>query len=221
MAAHARGRLDEAAAFYERALATWKTALGEKHPSTAIAQASLGSLYCDRGWYARAEPLLAAALSTRERVLGPDHPKTAASVTMLGGLYLLSGRASEAEKQLERAWAAFQAAGSEASPDGVKTLHNLASSEFRQGAYDRRKYGEAEQHLRKLVELRERTTGLGSLALAAALDSLSRTCVEMKNYREAERAEGRALAIRRTALGPQHPDTVASFHRYTSLHNRR
>ena len=60
--------------------------LGPDHPDVATAAGHLGQLYCDKGEFAKAEPLELRALAIDEKKLG-EHVETVRSLDDLGDFY--------------------------------------------------------------------------------------------------------------------------------------
>ena len=69
----ARGRLEEAIRYCHRALAFWKTSLGEDHPRVADSTHMLATLYFRLGMIERAEAWCRQALARKKRILGERH----------------------------------------------------------------------------------------------------------------------------------------------------
>jgi tetratricopeptide (TPR) repeat protein len=82
-----RGRYEQAASLYQRALAIREHQLGPNHPNTASSLNDLANLYQDQGKYPETEPLYQRALAIYEQQLGPHHPNTATSLNNLALLY--------------------------------------------------------------------------------------------------------------------------------------
>ena len=71
-----RGRLDEAEAFYERALQGKEKALGPDYMSTLDTVHNLALPYSNQGQLDEAEALYERALQGKEKALEPDHTST-------------------------------------------------------------------------------------------------------------------------------------------------
>src|SRR5262249_42587505 len=92
------GRLDEAAALYERTIPEFEATVGLDHRYIPGARYSLGRCYMLRGEYAKADPLLRNALELWRKKLGPDQPVTGNNaLNMFAENLQYQGRWAEAE----------------------------------------------------------------------------------------------------------------------------
>ncbi|KAI9854152.1 MAG: hypothetical protein M1813_001359, partial [Trichoglossum hirsutum] len=105
-----QGKLAEAEAMYQRALAGYEKALGPEHTSTLSTVNNLGSLYKKQGKLAEAEAMYQRALAGYERALGPEHTSALSTVHNLGSLYKKQGKLAEAEAMYQRALAGYERA---------------------------------------------------------------------------------------------------------------
>jgi serine/threonine-protein kinase len=96
------GRLEDAEAMYEAAIADARAAVGETHPRVAWAYGSLGGLRSVQGRHAEAERLVRQALEIHRRAAGPDHPNVAGSMGHLAVVLTRAGRLAEAESLARR-----------------------------------------------------------------------------------------------------------------------
>jgi tetratricopeptide (TPR) repeat protein len=161
--------------------------------------------------------LLTKAVATRERVLGPNSADLASALNNLGVLYARQQRLTEARKALERGLAIGEQSVGAKHPRTVPLIANLGWVYFTEGRYHKESFLKAETMYRRLLALQEQRMGPDRIEVSDALASLAEVCAAEKNYREAKQLEERALAIRRTLLGPQHPDTVKTLKQYTFL----
>ena len=88
---------------YLKALAIWRTTLGETHPGYADRLNNLGVLYLSWGEYAVAEPLLREALEIRRLTLGEEHSSYAITLTNLAIVAVAKGRQDDALRLLKAA----------------------------------------------------------------------------------------------------------------------
>ena len=68
------GRLDEALAHSEQALAIFEKTLGTEHQTTAISYSNLGALLFQMQDYGAAVTRLEQALAIKQKTVGPNHP---------------------------------------------------------------------------------------------------------------------------------------------------
>jgi len=227
----------EAEALLLRALAIREAELGPNHPDTAISLNNLALLLQAQGRYGEAEPQLRRALAIREATLRSDHPDIVFTLNDLAGVLRAQGRFEEAEQLLLRALAIREAAVDPDHPDRVTspntaTILDMATSLHNLGVLlrDQGRYGEAEQRLRRALEIREQALGPDHPDTATSHNSLgvllrAQRPTEQLLLKEAEQLLRRVLAIREAAVDPDHPDratspnTATSLDMATSLHN--
>jgi tetratricopeptide (TPR) repeat protein len=149
-----QGKLQEAKAMLQQALAGYEKVLGPDHTSTLDSINSLGILYRDQGKLQEAEVMSQQALAGYEKVLGPDHTSTLASINNLGNLYSDQGKLQEAEVMLQRALAGYQKALDPGHTFTIMVIHNLGILYSRQG-----KLQEAEAMLQRALAGYEKVLG--------------------------------------------------------------
>ncbi len=120
------GRKEEAAHYFEQALAIREEAHGPPHPTMADDLVHLAELYQELGQYAEALPLLKRALAIWERNL-PDHPIVATCLEKLASLYWELGQYAEALPLLKRALAIDEQAYGPTHPEVATDLEGLAA----------------------------------------------------------------------------------------------
>jgi tetratricopeptide (TPR) repeat protein len=148
------GLLDAAAPLQERALATRRRELGEKHPDTLTSISSMGELLLAQGKLNEAEPYFREALATRRRVLGEEHPDTLLAINNMGGLRLVQGKLSEAEPYWREALAKRRRVLGEDDPDVLNSINNMGGLLYEQG-----KLSESEPYRREALEKSRRLLG--------------------------------------------------------------
>jgi tetratricopeptide (TPR) repeat protein len=119
------GRVDEAIALHEAALAECERVLGDTHPDTLWSKNDLAVAYRVAGRLGEAIALHEAAERERERGLGVSHPDTLLSRNDLAAAYRLAGRVDEAILLLESALAGLERVLGPAHPDTVAVRGNL------------------------------------------------------------------------------------------------
>src|SRR5918996_946183 len=123
----AAGKLAEAVALVQRALAIGENPLGPEHAEVATSLHTLARLYGAQGKYAEAEPLQRRALAIREKALGPEHPAVAASLHNLAVLYAAQGKYAKAEPMFRRALAIGEQTLGPGHPNVAIILDSLAA----------------------------------------------------------------------------------------------
>lgn len=102
-----QGRIESAERGFREVVARFRALLGDGHPFTWLATASLGDAVSRRGRHAEAEALLRDALSHLETVTGPSSEEAARVLTQLGSCLRRAGRTGAAIAEHERAMAIF------------------------------------------------------------------------------------------------------------------
>src|SRR6185312_4903146 len=77
--------------------------LGNEHPETLNAMASLGYTFLEEKKYTEADKMLTEVLDIQRRILGPDHPEVAKTDYNLAGVKADMGHHEEALKLLRHA----------------------------------------------------------------------------------------------------------------------
>jgi tetratricopeptide (TPR) repeat protein len=103
-----RGRLDEAAELYERALGTFRRKLGEGSAEVALNLSGLATLRQQQGRAAEAGRLFARALPLMERLFGRGHAEVAMTVHNLAYHERAQGHLGRAEALYARALRIFR-----------------------------------------------------------------------------------------------------------------
>ncbi|KAL3434556.1 hypothetical protein BDV09DRAFT_195760 [Aspergillus tetrazonus] len=98
-----QGRLSEAEAMYQRALAGYNTTLSQNHLSVPKAKNNLGRVYHNQGKLHQAGKLLQEALTGKTMILGLAHISTLRILNNLGSLFQDQGKLPEAEMTLKQA----------------------------------------------------------------------------------------------------------------------
>ena len=212
-----QGRMEDAQRLYQRALAIWEKNPGVGILDAATVEASLAAIYTHQGYYSKAESLLKKALATRESVGGANRAEISSVMSNLGFLYGSQNRLSEARNVLERALQLAESTIGPTHPRTIPIIANLAWVYYSEGRFSKDRYAKAEGLYRRLVGVQEQRRGPDAIEVSNALAGLAEVCAAQKNYKEAKQHEERALAIRRTVLGPQHPETVRTLKQYTFL----
>ncbi|MCA9712733.1 MAG: tetratricopeptide repeat protein, partial [Myxococcales bacterium] len=128
----AEGRLAEALAAHERALALREQALGAQHPEIADSLVNVGRLQAALG-DARALATLERGRALAEATLGPAHPVVATADNELGVLLLGLGRGPEGIAALRQAIEIRERALGADDPGLASMLSNLAAAQAEHG----------------------------------------------------------------------------------------
>jgi esterase/lipase superfamily enzyme len=94
----AAGRLPQAGAYYERALAAQEVLLGNEHPDLVPLLQAMAALQSRQQNYAASESLLQRSIAIERGAYGARHANVLASMGLLRELYRTAGRAADAER---------------------------------------------------------------------------------------------------------------------------
>ncbi len=202
-----QGRYAEAEALYQRALAVREKALGANNPEVAQSLNNLASLYRIQNRLAETETLYQRALAIREKTLGLDHSAVAETLNHLGILYHAEGKYADAERSYRRALAIREKALGPDHPNVAQTQTNLGIT--CQGTGQDCRSGSALQACARHSQDRRSVQTIRSVA--HTLKNLAVVYRVQAKYSDAETLLQRALSIRETALGANHPDVAETL----------
>lgn len=196
-----RGRYEQAAALFRRALHINEQILGFEHPQVALSLNKLANTLFDQGKYSEAKPLYQCALRIWEQALGVEHPDVARALNNLALLSCKQGQYTEAEPLSQRALSIWeQNLGPEHSMVGY-SLNVLGNIAFELG-----KYVEAESLCLRTLRIWEQTLGSEHSMVGYSLHNLAEVYMACERYAEAEWLHRRILRIWEQTMGPEHPD---------------
>ncbi len=115
--AKAEGDLENAEAYFFKALQICNSQLGQEHEQTATISSNLAALYQTAGYYEKSREMHMMALETRRKLLGEDHPDTAQSHNNLALALLNTGDRSWARRHFEKSLMGFEALGTQCADD--------------------------------------------------------------------------------------------------------
>ncbi len=190
------GRIAEAEVLLRRTLAVQERTLGAVHHTVAMTLNNLMGVLAERGALAEARRLCERALAMREQVYPPGHPMTASSVHNLAWLSAAQGRTEEARALYVRAEQMRTAALGADHPDTTKTRSNLAVL-----AIERGDTATARRLLEQVIAAREAAVGADHPTVAGALTYLGEALVLDGEWKAADTALTRSLAIWRKQPG--------------------
>jgi tetratricopeptide (TPR) repeat protein len=123
------GRLDEAAALYERALGVFRRKLGGDSSEVALNLSSLAGLRQRQGRLPAAERLYTRALALQERAFGRGHPEVAMTLNNAAFLARERGQLARAESLYDRALQSFRRVLGGQHPHTRLCLANLRAAQ--------------------------------------------------------------------------------------------
>ncbi len=190
----AEGRLTSAEHHYREALEVRDRVYGKGTPLTARAQFNLGRVKASGGDYIKAKPFLTQALKHRETSAGKLDQPLAEILFTLGKMESHSGRSKQAENYLTRSLKIHEALGRHqrtAESWSQLALVNLAQGRLLQ----------ADNHATTALIYTNRNISGDKIAEAAALDTVARVKLALKQVTQAQDISGQAARLRREATG--------------------
>lgn len=195
-----------------RAAARVDSTLGGEPESAATARAAIGWAYLRLGRYEEAEPLLLAALREREALLAGDDSDVAESIFQWASLLGATGRYDEAEPLHRTALAVRRDHPGEESAvvESLTALGILLSEVGRLDA--------AETSLREALSIADQLDP-DSRDVAALYNHIGVALWNKGELEEIEPLWQGALALRRQALGNEHPEVAESLNNLAVLYD--
>ena len=204
------GRWSEARTSIETACKLRAEFLGPLEPATLDAKDQLIQTVRQLGQFNLAEATARDVKRYRKRKLGKKHELTLKSYRMLGLTLQDQGQYADATRYAEKAMKGFQdlyGATDPLHPDILISAYRLGSIYELMGDFSK-----SEVHLSESLNgLKQRGKGESHDA-SHVLYRLSYLQRRLGNYRESERTARASMEMRRTLLGPDHPDTVKAYH---------
>jgi tetratricopeptide (TPR) repeat protein/tRNA A-37 threonylcarbamoyl transferase component Bud32 len=194
------GRLDEALALNEDALATHRRLHPGDHADVAASLNGVASVLSALGRRAETERLMRESLEMYRRLYEGDNRHVAALLNNLGELLDSVGRAAEAEPMLVQALEMHRRLLPGDHRDVAMSLDNLAKVRDSLGRYD-----EAEALYLEALEMRRRLHGGDHPDLAVGLNNLGVLRSSQGRMSEAEPLLVQALEMRRRLFEGDHP----------------
>ena len=130
------GRLGDATADLERAVALLTELAGPDHPITGRALSVLARCASALGHYDQALDLDRRALAISERSLGPDHPEVGLAVFGIGSVLVDLNRPAEALAYHRRALRILEARFSASDPQVAMVHYSMSEADFALGDLD-------------------------------------------------------------------------------------
>ncbi len=207
------GRLDQATALFEQALAVYRKNVQTSDPALARALGNLGVAYQQGGRHDEAGQLFKQSLEINDAALKPDDPEIATSLTNLAKIYERQDRAIEAEGLLRRALKIREKRFPKADPIIAASLQNLAGALSPQG-----RDAEAEPLLRRAIAIREASQPRFHPETAGAYQFLAVNLRRQMRFAESEARFLTALEIRKKSQPEGHPDIASNLKDFATLY---
>jgi len=190
------GLLSQALRPLERSLEIRESSLDPDDPSIGQSFHQLGGLYTQWKKFSTAETMYKQALEIKENAYGPEHPSVARELEALALLYLLQEKATQAEPLRRRATQISQKWQREqSSSSSMQVLSRCAEEVFD-------------------ISNTNNSADIGKL-----LNDLGVLFFIQNNYSIAKSFFIRALEMRKSIFGQDHPDVAQSLHNLAALYN--
>jgi TonB family protein len=205
------GDYPEAEELFRRALEIGERSLGPENPALVPALTRLASALVLSGKLEDAQKLAVRVVAVSENGPAEHEPDVAILINDLARLCLKQSAYGVAEPLLLRLLAIKSSKG-EDHPEVGTVLSSLATVRQALGRHE-----SAEQLLRRVLEIRERTLAPNHFALALALEHLGEACAARGKIEEALQLFQRAQTIRELTLGAGHQSLRTSRDRIADL----
>lgn len=206
------GKLPQAIAQYEKALALAPEVLERDDPNLATLLFNVGGLYRETGQNVRAEASLRRALDIYEAQFGKDDSRVAATVQLLASLYRDMQQYAKAEPLFRRAVANLERQPGEEYPELAYTLSNFGKMYIDMGRPEK-----GEPLLRRALAIAEDQRGKDHPDVATMLDTLAGAYMAQGQYDQAEPLLRRGLDIRERKLGKDDQQVAESLYHLAVL----
>ena len=206
------GLMDKAERQLRAALHVSEQAHGPRHLLVAEAQAALARLFRVQGAYAPADSLLTLALATTRAEAGERDPMVPEHLHALGRLALEMGQLERAEAFHREGLALGEAIG-EAPRDLAISYANLADVIGYAGQYQEA----ADLHDKVLAMLRK--DNAPPALIAQSLAAVAFAQADLGQTAEAIRVQEEAVALHRTAFGPEHYKVPLQIYNLATMYN--
>ena len=203
-----QGDTQESASLFSQALSLFSGSLGPSHPEVGRTLGDLGELHRREGRLIEAETFHEKSLKVFEESLGPDHPEVAGVLNCLVSIFETQDRGEEASVARKRAKRIRD------SYLGPVFSYVVARSAGERVVRDRIQDDLSEpQPLHEyLVTIDQGELVSEKQRMAESLHNLALLYSEQGRYAEAEAQSLRALSIRESISGRDHPEIAVSLH---------
>ena len=199
------GKLEQADALMESALAKREELYGADSPETAKGLLALGSVRDSEAKYDDAERLVRQALDRDRRHLPPNDPAVAKAMLELGGVLDDRGAYDQSIAMLEQTEKLYSAPGADPA-DLADTLHELANAHFYAGHYET-----SEAINQRALAMYKQIYGERHPRVADILINLGAIRLDLGHYAEAEQYDRQALDIVQAWYGKDNPQTATDL----------
>ncbi|KAJ7640516.1 P-loop containing nucleoside triphosphate hydrolase protein [Mycena rosella] len=209
------GRLKDAEQLELAVVQNRRDILGDDHPDTLHAMASLASTYHKLGRLKEAEHLQIVVLEKQKEILEEDHPDTLHAMGNLASTFHNLGQLKEAEELEVVVFEKRIKILGEDHPGTLRAMVNLASTYYKLGQLK-----EAEELEVVVLEKRRKILGEDHPDTLNVIGHLASTYHDLGQLKEAEELRVVVLEKRRKILGEDHPDTLHTMDNLAATHCR-
>ncbi len=199
------GKLEQADALMESALAKREALYGPDSTETAKGLLALGSLRDAEARYGDAERLIRHALDRDRRHLPANDPAVAKAMLALGGVLEDRGAYDQSIAILEQTVQLYSAPGSSPA-DLADSLYELGNAQFYAGHYEK-----SEETNQRALAIYKQIHGERHPRVADVLINLGAIRLDTGHYRDAEQYDREALDIVQAWYGKDNPETATDL----------
>ena len=199
------GKLEQADALMESALAKREALYGPDSTETAKGLLALGSLRDAEARYGDAERLIRQALDRDRRHLPANDPAVAKAMLALGGVLEDRGAYDQSIAILEQTVQLYSAPGSSPA-DLADSLYELGNAQFYAGHYEK-----SEETNQRALAIYKQIYGERHPRVADVLINLGAIRLDTGHYRDAEQYDREALDIVQAWYGKDNPETATDL----------
>ncbi|CAB4024011.1 Nephrocystin-3, partial [Paramuricea clavata] len=212
----AKGELDHANNYHQRALAIKEQQLGPDHVEVADIYNDIGEVYRAKGELDQALDYHKRANAITQKQLGPDHVDVALSYNKMGEVYYDKGELDQAKDYHQQALEIYK---KQLGPDHIDVAHcyNKIGVLFRaKGELD-----QAEDYHQQELTIRENKLGPDHVDVADSYNNIGEVCFGKGELDQAKGYYERALVIIQKQLGPDHIDIAQSYANIGEVHRAK
>ncbi|WP_116813051.1 serine/threonine-protein kinase [Steroidobacter cummioxidans] len=189
---------------------------GERHPEVALARASLGTAFCERGQLDTCTEQLDQALTLQKELSGEDAVAIAPTLLAHGRLAQLQGDLERAERYFNDSLAIYRHHGQDRTSAAASVMNELA------GVYTyRNDFERAATLFRAALDIDRQALGNDHPQVGVHVLNLAFTSQSLGKLDEAAGLYTEALQILSKVLGETHPMTLDASANYGRFLHRR
>ncbi len=206
-ALYVQEKFPEAAAAHRAVLTLRERVLGREHPDTLASKENWAAAMESMGKSAEAEEIHRDVLQARERVLGAEHPDTLMARMNLANSEMSQGRHAQAARELRSTLDSMERVLGAEHPTTL-----MAEMNFGNALAGMERHAEAEREFRTVLRYVPQSIAEESTTALLARTGVAHALFSQEKYTDAEPEFRTVLRLREHALGPNHPDTLATLY---------